>query len=232
MEFLLLADAIERAGAKQVTAIIPWLAYSLQDKVFREGEPLAARMIADLISHSFVHRVVLLDLHNPSISGFFSVPTEHVRALALFKETLQQTLAMEQAVVVSPDFGGIKQARVFADAMSLDLVNIDKQRDLQTGVVTPVGMSGEVQGKLCLVYDDVINTGSTAVEVAKFLKNAGASAVHFIATHGIFAQQAVEKLSDPAIDSVIVTNSIFHQDLPKKIKVINISLLLSQTLTW
>lgn len=224
MEFLLMADALERAGAKRVTAIIPWMGYSLQDKVFTEGEPIAARVVADLISHAYTKRVLMLDLHNSSIPGFFSVPTQHLRAISLFEQYAKLHFQMSDVVVVSPDFGGIKQARVFADRLHIDLANIDKHRDLNTGAIRAVGISGaNVQGKVCLVYDDVISTGGTVVEVAKFLKENGAREVHFFVSHGIFAGGGMEKMSDSAIDSVVITDSIMHEQFSDKIKIISVA---------
>lgn len=227
LEFVLMADALERAGARSVTAVIPWLAYSLQDKVFRDGEPLAARVIADIVSNSYVQRVLLLDLHNASIAGFFSVPTEHIRALPLFSKYVKEKFDLSKAVVVSPDFGGLKQARVFADAVGLDLINVDKHRDLQTGDVTPVGLSGDAAGKICFVYDDVINTGRTVAEVARFLKSKGAKEVHFLVTHGLFAGDGLEKIQDDAIDSIVITNSVHHPDLPEKVIQLSVAELLT-----
>lgn len=228
IELLLMADALERAGAKEVKAVIPWLGYSLQDKVFRPGEPLAARVIADVISHAYIHKVVTFDLHNPSIAGFFSKPTDHVRLLPLFVEYVQKEMDCQNCVVVSPDFGGLKAARGFAEALKLPLRNINKHRDLETGTVETVNMSGDVKGKICLVYDDVINTGSTVGEVAKFLKENGAKEVHFLVTHALLAGDAKERLTDKAIDSVVVSDSIYHHDLPKKVKVISIAETIAQ----
>lgn len=231
LEFVLIADALERAGARSVTAVIPWLAYSLQDKVFRDGEPLASRVIADIVSNSYVQRVLLMDLHNASIAGFFSVPTEHVRALPLFSKYVKEKFDLSKAVVVSPDFGGLKQARVFANAVELDLLNVDKHRDLSTGEVTPVGLSGEATGKICFVYDDVINTGSTVAEVARFLKSKGAAEVHFMVTHGLFAGDGLEKIQDEAIDSIVITNSVYHPNLPAKVIPLSVAELLAAAIT-
>jgi ribose-phosphate pyrophosphokinase len=231
MEFLLISDALERAGAQRVVAIVPWMGYSLQDKVFVEGEPIAARVVADLISHAFTERVLLLDLHNSGITGFFSVPSQHLRATGLFEQYANIHFQMNDVVVVSPDFGGIKQARVFADRLHVNLANVDKHRDLETGQVSTVGIAGDtVEGKICLVYDDVINTGGTVVEVARFLKDRGAREVHFFISHGIFAGEAMQKMSDPVIDSVVVTNSIMHPHLEEKIKVLNVAQLFADQL--
>jgi len=223
IEFLLIADALERAGARHVSLVLPWMGYSLQDKLFRTGEPISAKVISDLISNAYVKRVHLLDLHNTSIPGFFSIPTHHYSPLELFEKYIKKNLDSKNSIVVSPDFGGLKRARVLANQLKLDLANVDKHRDLSTGKVTPLGISGNVEGKVCLIYDDIINTGSTVVEVAKFLKENGAKEVHFLVTHGIFAKNGLTIMNDESINSVIITDSISHQDLPEKIKVLDTS---------
>lgn len=223
MEFLLMTDALERAGAERVVAVIPWMGYSLQDKVFVEGEPIAARVVADLISHAYTKRVILLDLHNSSIPGFFSVPTQHARAIDLFEQYAKEHFQMNDVVVISPDFGGIKQARVLADRLHVNLANVDKHRDLNSGEVTTVGIAGDsVEGKICLVYDDVVNTGSTVIQVAKFLKEKGAREVHFMVSHGIFAGDSMKKMVDSVIDSIIITDSIAHSELEEKVKILSV----------
>ena len=233
IEFLLIADALERAGARHVNAVLPWMGYSLQDKLFREGEPMSAKVIANLISNAYFKRVHLLDLHNTSIPGFFSIPTHHHSPLDLFKTYIQNTINTKQAIIVSPDFGGIKRSRMLANELKLELANIDKHRDPTTGKVTPMGISGDVSGKICLIYDDIINTGSTVVEVARFLKSRKAQEVHFLVTHGIFAQNGLTLMNDETIDSVVITNSIQHAQLPEKIITLDTSDIFVQALkTW
>ncbi|MEO8582039.1 MAG: ribose-phosphate pyrophosphokinase [Patescibacteria group bacterium] len=224
MEFLLIADALERAGSKRVSAIIPWMGYSLQDKVFRDGEPIAARVVADLISHANTKRVFLLDLHNSSIPGFFSVPTTYIRALNLFVEYAKNTFQMKDVVVVSPDFGGIKQSRTFAEQLHVNLAHINKHRDLDSGDVSTLGVAGyPIDGKICLLYDDVINSGGTVVEVAKFLKENGAREVHFFVSHGLFADGGMRKMEEPAIDSVVISDSVHHSQIGDKIKILSVA---------
>lgn len=230
IELLLLTDALERAGARHVNAIIPWMGYSLQDKVFRPGEPIAAKVVANLISNAYIKRVQLLDLHNTSIPGFFYIPSQHLSALDLFAQYVKDSFSLENAVVVSPDFGGLKRARIFADSLDLDLANIDKYRDLQTGKVTPLGLSGNVSNKICFVFDDVINTGSTLKETAQFLKSNGAKEVHFISTHALFAGNALEEVKDNSIDSIIITNSVHHENLEPKIKVLDVAPLFAEAI--
>lgn len=221
MESLLLADALERLGARHVNAVIPWYGYSLQDKVFRPGEPLSAKVVANLISKSYVKRTFLLDAHNTSIVGFFSVPTHHLAALSLFVDFAKKSFDLENTVVASPDFGGLKRAWQFAEAIGVDWVNIDKRRNLQTGEIVRMELHGDVTGKTVLVYDDVIVSGGTVIEAAEVLKNAGAASVHFMATHGLFVNNAAQKLVESTIDSVVVTNSIHHEQLPEKIEILD-----------
>lgn len=230
IESLLLIDALERMGAKDVHVVIPWLGYSLQDKVFRDGEPIAAKMIANIISHSYIRRVHLVDLHNTSITGFFDVPTSHTTAMKLFADYAEKSHAKKDIVVASPDFGGMKRARQFATLLDVDLVNIDKTRNLKTGEVTAVGLHGDVTDKTVLVYDDIIVGGSTVTETADLLKKEGAKAVHFYATHGLFVGNAFTRIADSAVDSVLITNSVAHEKLPANIKTINLAPALAQVL--
>lgn len=231
IESLLLIDALERLGAKEVSVLIPWMGYSLQDKVFREGEAIAAKVVADLISNSFASRVFLLDLHNPSIPGFFSIPTYHLSAKKLFLEYLKQHLSLDQAVVVSPDFGGLKRARDFANSLDLPLLNIDKSRDLKTGVVTAHALhGGEVEGKDAIVFDDVIVSGGTVAKAASLLKKEGAKRVFFIATHGIFCNDGLQVIDQSEVDQVLVSDSIAQNKKSSKLTQLSLAPLFAKTL--
>jgi ribose-phosphate pyrophosphokinase len=224
IETLLMTDALERLGAKEVSIVIPWMGYSLQDKVFREGEAIAAKVVADLISNSFISRVFLIDLHNPSIPGFFSIPTYHLSAKNLFIDHLKNNNNLENAVVVSPDFGGLKRARVFANLLDLPLLNIDKSRDLKTGVVTAHALhGGEVTGKNVIVFDDVIVSGGTVAKTASLLKEEGALKVIFIATHGIFCNNGIEVIDQSEVDLVIASDSIAQTENSNKIEYIRLA---------
>lgn len=231
METLLMIDALERMGSKKIIVIIPWLGYSLQDKVFNPGEPLAAKVMADMISNHYVKRVFLLDLHNNSIPGFFQVPTEHLTALSIYTDFCQQNYDLTQSVIASPDFGGLKRARDLAKKLNLPLINIDKQRDLKTGKVTATAVHGQAANKIALVFDDVIMSGATVVESAKILKKNGAKQVHFLSTHGIFCDNGQEKIANSQVDSVVITNSVAHNSLHDKIKQLDVSPLFSKILT-
>jgi len=222
MELILLADAAERSGASRVIALIPWLGYSLQDKIFRTGEPISAKVVSNLISNSFISQVYLLDLHNPSIPGFFSVPTFQLSMLKTFGEYVKSKLDINNCLVVSPDFGGLKKAKKFADELQLPLTNIDKSRDLSTGKVSMSGIQGEeVKNKCALLFDDCIVSGSTAIAAAELLKDNGASQVYFLATHGLFVSNFLQKIADSKLDQVVISDSIYHPKLPDKITVLS-----------
>lgn len=233
MEFLLMVDALERGGARHINAVIPWLGYSLQDKVFREGEPIAAKVIADLVSNAYVKRGFLLDLHNSSTPGFFSIPVQHISAMELFVQYCEEHFDLKNAIVASPDFGGLKRSKVFSEKLGLDLIKIDKYRNLQTGEIVEMGVNGDVAGKTVILFDDIINSGSTVVNAAEVLKEQGASQVHFLSTHGIFADSGLERIEHSPADSVVVTNSIAHQHKPENLKVIDVAGLFAEALsTW
>jgi ribose-phosphate pyrophosphokinase len=222
IETLLMIDSLERLGAKHVNVIIPWMGYSLQDKVFRPGEPIAAKVIANIISNSYARRVFLMDLHNPSIPAFFSIPTEHLSADDIFAVYLKDKFDLDQSIVVSPDFGGLKRARTFAKSLGLNMANIDKHRNLKTGQVTAVNVhGGDVTDKIALIFDDVIMSGSTVVESAKLLKEKGAKQVHFLSTHGVLCDNAIQKIQQSQIDSVVITNSIDHPGLNSKLQILD-----------
>jgi ribose-phosphate pyrophosphokinase len=233
MEFLLLSDALERLGARHVNLVLPWMGYSLQDKVFRDGEPIAAKVVANLVSNAYIKRVFVLDLHNSSTPGFFSIPTQHLSAIDLFAEYARANYDLSSFVVASPDFGGLKRARVFAEKIGVELINIDKHRDLQTGQVTAMGVHGEVANKSVIVFDDTINGGSTVTTSAAMLKESGAQHVHFFSTHGPLVKSAFANIENSPVDSVVITNSIAHEQLSPKFKVIDVAPLFATELkTW
>ncbi len=235
MEVLLMTDALERMGARHINLVMPWMGYSLQDKVFRNGEPIAAKVVANLISTAHIKRAFLLDLHNSSTPGFFNIPTEHYSAIDLFVDDAKATyMAAGDVVVASPDFGGLKRARVFAEKLGVELVNIDKHRNLHNGEISRMGLSGEVSGKTVLLFDDVINSGSTVVSASKLLKDEGATRVVFYSTHGIFADNGGERVGTSMVDEVVITDSINHPELTtNKIRVLSSAQLFANALqSW
>src|SRR3990172_9111558 len=151
IETLLIADALERLGARSVELFVPWFGYSFQDKVFLPGEPLSAKAIARAVESTGIRKVYLLDLHNTSIPGFFSIPTYHLSAIDVFVHYSQEHFDFNQAIVVSPDFGGLKRAKTFADELGLDLASVEKHRNLKTGEITTSKLDGNVKDRKSVV---------------------------------------------------------------------------------
>jgi len=231
METLIMADALARLGVKEIFLVIPWMGYSLQDKVFRPGESIAAKVVADLISGSQIDRVFLLDLHNHSIPAFFSIPAYYLSAEDLFVEHVKKNYALDNATVASPDFGGLKKSKSFAKKLQLPLFHIDKSRDLTTGEVTSkASHGGSVQGKTVFVLDDVIVSGSTVVKTAELLKEEGAKEIIFLASHGIFCENSLQKILSSQADKIVISNSIAQESDDQKLQILDLSDLFAQAL--
>jgi ribose-phosphate pyrophosphokinase len=174
VEFCLLSDALSRAGYTNITGVVPWLGYSKQDKVFRPGEPLSAKVIAQIIQTTKIKKLITFDLHNRAITGFFDIPVVELSAKPTFLEYFEEKVKSEKLkgisefVVVAPDEGAVKSSAYFARELNIPIAYMDKRRDLNTGKVEVVSMSGEVKGKRVIIVDDMIVTGSTMMESAKY----------------------------------------------------------------
>jgi ribose-phosphate pyrophosphokinase len=206
IELALLVDAAKRAGSNSITVVIPWLGYSLQNDVFRVGESLAVKVIADMLSAP-IDKFVFVDLHNDEIVGFVTKLAANLSMIDTFAEEAKGD------VVVSPDHGGSKRAKQFAAALNLPHVELEKTRDRATGIITMGGEPVDVEGKRCLLIDDVINTGSTAMAAAESLKEQGARSVTVYATHIVTTEKHVAALEKSAIDHIIVSNTVHNAAL-------------------
>lgn len=207
MELLLLVDAAKESGAKTVIAVIPWLAYSKQDRAFLSGEPVSARAISRAISGSGADRVVLVDLHHDSIGQFFSIPVTHVSFMDEFVTVFRSGVPDQQTVVVSPDAGGLARSAHVAKKLGIPMLTIKKERSRTTGAVTVLSHTIPVAGKRCLVVDDLVETGATVREVGGFLKDSGAAEVIFAATHGLFTEGWAPIL-ETGVDRLFVSDSV------------------------
>lgn len=208
MELSLIGDAIRRSAPKTMIAVIPYMGYARQDKQHRVGEPVSARVIAKFIEVSKFKEIISIDLHNDAIVGFFQIPVTHVSALEVLTEEIKK-LNLKNGVVVSPDVGGVKRARNLAYALDLRMVVMEKKRLLDKNDTTEaVAIIGEVSGRDAIVIDDLVASASTIAGGAPALKVAGATSVTLIATHGVLAGPAVERLQAPSIDRVILTDTI------------------------
>ena len=209
MEQLLMVDALKRASAKRITVVAPFFPYARQDKKHKGREPISARLVTDLFKVAGADRVMSVDLHSPQIQGFFDGPVDHLWGLPMLADYVKEKWGKDPLTVVSPDSGRVRVADIWADRLGAPLAIIHKRRDPNVpNKVSVHELVGEVEGRTCVLVDDMIDTGGTIVAAAQALKANGAKRVVVAATHAVFSEQAVQRLSDDAIDNVIVTNTL------------------------
>ena len=206
MELLLMIDALRRASAARITAVIPYYGYAKQEKKTSGREPISAKLVANLICTAGAHRVLTVDLHSPAIEGFFDIPVDHLRATPLLARHCKRQ-GLQQAVAVSPDAGGVGRAEEFRVRLGGSLAIISK-RHPSADVSETLEMVGDVDGAVAVIVDDMISTGGTLTMAAELLRERGASSVLAVATHGIFAADALELIDRSPIDQVFVTDTI------------------------
>lgn len=207
VEFCLLADAVRRLGAADIIAVVPWLGYSKQDKVFRPGEPLSVKVVAKILQVVPIKQFITFDLHNLAILGFFDIPVTNLSARPLFEEYFKNKIT-PKTIVVAPDAGAIKASGAFASSLNMPIAYIDKSRDLSSGEVTVHGISRDVKGSNIVLVDDLIVTGSTLVESAIFLKNRGAKSISVAATHHLHLPGVSNALYAAGISSLVITDAV------------------------
>ncbi|MEI7645665.1 MAG: ribose-phosphate pyrophosphokinase [Chloroflexales bacterium] len=206
MELLLLIDALRRASAARVTAVIPYYGYAKQEKKTSGREPISAKLVANLIRTAGADRVLTMDLHAPAIEGFFDIPVDHLQAAQMLSDYVRG-LNLQNLVVVSPDAGGVVRANRFRERIGAGLAIIAKQRP-EPDIDEMPEMVGEIEGKTAIIVDDMISTGSTLVETAHTLLDHGARKVYACATHGVFADEAMNIIKASDLVETIVTNTI------------------------
>lgn len=231
VELLIMLDAFRRASADRITAVIPYYGYARQDRKDRPRVPISSKLVADLVTSAGANRVLALDLHAGQIQGYFNIPVDHLYATPVTVEYFRN-LGLKNWTVVSPDTGGVERARSFAKKLGAPLAIIDKRReDAQT--VEVMNVIGEVDGRVCLLVDDMIDTGGTIVRAAQALKEKGAERVFACCVHGVFAGDAVRRLCSLDLEQVVTTNSI---PLPPeasqnpKIKVLSVASLFAEAI--
>ncbi len=233
MELLIMVDAATRASAGSIVAVIPWYAYSRQDRKTKPREPITARLVANMILTAGANRVMTMDLHVGQIEGFFSFPVDHLTAMHTFVDyfTGQGFKDAEDAVVVAPDTGEVKVAKRLADHLGLPWAIVNKLRR-QTGQSEVTHVIGDVKGRQAILIDDIISTGGTTVGAAESILDCGATEVYAAATHPVFAGPAYERLEESPIKEVIVTDTLpLKKDKPRdKIRVLTIAPLLANTI--
>ncbi|TNF45312.1 ribose-phosphate pyrophosphokinase [bacterium] len=206
MELLILIDALKRASAWRITAVIPYFGYARQDRKVTPRAPITAKLVADLITVAGANRVLTMDLHAGQIQGFFDIPVDHLYAAPVLLSYLKK-LRLKEVVVVSPDAGGVERARAFAKRLKAGLAIIDKRRE-GPNVSRAMNIIGDVDGKAAIVVDDMIDTGGTLIQGLDALKEAGAGPIFACATHPVFSGPAIKRLSESVAEKIIVTDSI------------------------
>ena len=232
MELLIMIDAAKLASAKRITAVIPWYFYVRQDKKSRPREPITAKLVADLLQTAGADRVLTMDLHAGQVQGFFEIPVDHMTAIPLFAQYVRDLNITEELAVVSPDTGHAKIAGKFAEMVEGDLVILNKVRpEHSKAKVTAV--IGDVEGKVAVIIDDIIDTAGTLVAGAQALKEAGATKVYACATHGLFNEKALERIAGSEIHKLVVTDTVPLDPLrrPDNIQVLSIAGILAETIS-
>lgn len=230
MELILIMDALRRASARRVTAVIPYYGYGRQDRKVEPRVPISARAVADMIQTMDPHRILTMDLHADQIQGFFSIPVDHLFFAPVLAEYIN-TKNIQDLVIVSPDSGGAERARFFGKKVNGGLAIIDKRRP-RANESEVMNVIGEVAGKNCLILDDMIDTGGTIAKAAKALKDNGAKSVMCCATHAVLSGGAAEKLNSAEFDEIVFSNTIHIPDSKKinNLKVLSIAPLMARAI--
>ena len=230
MQLLIMMDALRRASAERITAIIPYYGYGRQDRKVKPRVPISAKLVADLITTAGAHRVVSMDLHAGQIQGYFNIPVDNLFAAPLLLKYIR-THFENDLVIVSPDAGGVERARAFAKRLEATLAIIDKRRDAPN-IAEAMNIIGEVDGKTAVILDDMVDTAGTLTQGASALKEKGASKIYACCTHPVLSGAAIEKIEASPIDRLVVTNTIPLNEKSQKcakITVLSVAELLWET---
>ncbi|MEP6706152.1 MAG: ribose-phosphate pyrophosphokinase [Pyrinomonadaceae bacterium] len=231
MELLVMLDAFRRSSAERVTAVIPYYGYARSDKKDRPRVPISAKLVANLLTTAGAQRVLTMDLHAAQIQGFFDIPVDHLYSAPVMIGYYQKNL-LPNLTVVAPDTGGAERARAYAKRLDADLALCDKRRE-KANVAEVMNVVGDVDGRSCLIVDDMCDTGGSLTKVSRALKDAGASRIHACFTHAVLSGEAIEHLEESDIEQIVITNTIplhDHACDSKKIKVLSIAPLLAKAI--
>ena len=218
MELMVMADALKRASARHITAVVPYYGYARQDRKTRGREPITAKLVANLMQTAGITRLVTIDLHAGQIQGFFDVPVDHLFGASILAKYINEK-NMEDVIVVSPDLGGVTRARDLADRIGAPIAIIEKKRP-EPGVAKVMNLIGDVKGKNCIIVDDIVDTAGSLVEGAKALEAFGAKSVMAAVTHAVLTDPASERIANSNIKELIVTNTM---PLPENCKLDNVT---------
>lgn len=207
MELLVLTDALKRASASEITAVIPYYGYARQDRKSKPRAPISAKLVADLITTAGISRVVTVDLHAGQIQGFFKIPVDHIFATPIFIDYIKSKINKDDTVLVSPDAGGMERARTYAKILNCGLAMTDKRRP-NPNQAEIMNVIGDVNGKDVILVDDLVDTAGTAIQAEKALRREGAKSVKLCCTHGVLSGEAIERITESEIEEVIITDTI------------------------
>ncbi len=232
MELLITLDALRRSSARRVTAVIPYFGYARQDRKTAPRTPISAKLVANLITEAGAHRVLTLDLHAGQIQGFFDIPVDNLYAAPLFTRDIQERYQGRDLVIVSPDVGGVLRARAIATRINCDLAIIDKRRE-RAGVSEVMNVIGDVDGRDCVIVDDLTDSGGTHCNAAEALIRAGARSTSAYVTHGVLSGGAVARIASSPIEMMTITNSILATEavrLARNVRQITVAPLMAEAM--
>jgi len=232
MELLIMIDALKRASAERITAVIPYYGYARQDRKVQPRTPITSKLVADLITAAGAQRVLSVDLHAGQIQGFFNIPFDHLYATPVLLEYIRKNL-MNDLVIVSPDAGGTERARAYAKRLHSTLAMIDKRRS-RPNESEVMNVIGDVEGKTAIIVDDMVDTAGTLTQAAKALADQGAKKIFACATHGVLSGPALERIDKSVLSALVVTNTISQDEVIRghpKIKVLSMAALLGETIS-
>lgn len=222
MELLIMIDALKRASASSITAVIPFYGYARQDRKASPRTPISAKLVADIVTVAGANRVITMDLHAGQIQGFFNIPFDNIFASPVILNYIKKEIFNENTVFVSPDAGGVERVRFYAKKMNAEIAMIDKRRTGKN-IAEAMNIIGNVNGKECIIIDDMIDTAGTLVEACKALRKHGATKIYACATHPVFSDPAIKRISECAeLDRVIVTDTIPLTEAAKKVDKIKV----------
>jgi ribose-phosphate pyrophosphokinase len=231
MELLMMIDALKRASARRITPVIPYFGYARQDRKDKPRVPVSSKLVADLLTTAGANRALTVDLHAPQIQGFFNIPVDHLFASPVLVDYFRK-LGLHDLTVVSPDAGGVERARFFAKKMEAPMAIVDKRRT-DLNVTEVMHVIGDVNGRVCLILDDIVDTAGTLVKTADALLEAGATKVYACASHPVLSGPAIERIGKSRLEEVVVTNTIPLTEAGKaetKIKVLSIAGLIARAI--
>lgn len=232
MELLLIIDALKRASASCINAVIPYYGYARQDRKAAPRVPISAKLVADLITTAGASRILAMDLHAGQIQGFFNIPVDHLYAAPVLLEYLQERQKTDDLVLVSPDAGGVERARYFAKYLNVPIAIVDKRREAPN-VAKAMNIVGDVKDKVAVIIDDMVDTAGTLTQAAQVIQDLGAVEVLACATHAVFSGPALERIDKSVLSTMVVTNTIPLRDEAKnskKIKVMSVAPLLGKAI--